>query len=169
MAQLVKFLTFGFSSAHDLRAVKWSPTSGSTLRVEPARESLSLSLHPSLPSTSVILKNLFKKKRKERKKKTSREFLSILAKTYPGIQPLPLKLQGISWDFRITSTYCLESSSILVQIAPHLEDLLRGLLSAVEDLVSVSCAIDSGHGEDIDLITYPHCHLPLDSSLQKSP
>lgn len=73
-------------------------------------------------------------KGKEKKKNTSGEFLSIFAKTYPGIQPLPPKL--ISWDFSITSTYCLESSFILAQIALHLEDLLCGLLSAVRTLLA---------------------------------
>lgn len=43
-AQSVKHLTLDFNADHDLMVWRWSPTSGSTLSVEPACDSLPLSL-----------------------------------------------------------------------------------------------------------------------------
>ena len=47
MAQLVEHPTLGFGSGADLEVVKKGPTSGCTLGVESARDSISLSLAPS--------------------------------------------------------------------------------------------------------------------------
>ena len=62
LAHLVKCLTLDFGSGHDLRVLGSSPVSGSLLGVEPASNSLSLSLYPFLalrmcsPSVSLSLK-----------------------------------------------------------------------------------------------------------------
>lgn len=45
---MVKCPTLDFSSGHDLRVVGLSPTSGSVLGLEPAWDSFSFSLCPSL-------------------------------------------------------------------------------------------------------------------------
>ena len=49
MAQLVKRLTLGFSSGHDLRVVRSSPTLGSVLSEVSAWDSLPLPLPLPLP------------------------------------------------------------------------------------------------------------------------
>ena len=47
MAQLVECLTLGFGSGYNPRVMGSSPVSGSALNMEPAWDSLSLSLSPS--------------------------------------------------------------------------------------------------------------------------
>lgn len=51
MAQSVKCLILDFGSAHDLRAVRWSPRSGSSAWTLLVILSLSLSLSPPLSLT----------------------------------------------------------------------------------------------------------------------
>ena len=54
--ETLDFLDFG--SGHDLKTVRLSPVSGSELSVEPASDSLSLSLCPSPPfALSLSLSN----------------------------------------------------------------------------------------------------------------
>ena len=54
MVQLVKPLTLGFSSGHDLNVVRLSLVSGSALDVEPAWDSLSPSLSLPLSPTQSL-------------------------------------------------------------------------------------------------------------------
>ena len=49
VAQLVKHLTLGFGSSHDLRVVRSSLASDITVRRESALDALSLLLYPSPP------------------------------------------------------------------------------------------------------------------------
>lgn len=65
MAQSVKHPIPDFGSGHNLRVVRSSPASGSTLSMEPAWDFLSPSLTPSSPDIS-----LKKKKKKKLEKQT---------------------------------------------------------------------------------------------------
>ena len=71
LAQIVKWSTLCFSSGHDLRVMRWSTMSVSTLSRESAWDSLSLSLCPSrpLPTLSLSL-SLNKTKQNKRRKKS---------------------------------------------------------------------------------------------------
>ena len=64
MAQSVKCPTLDFDSGHDLSVMRLSPTSGSALSVEPARDSLFPSLSLPLPCLHTSLLTL-KNKEKE--------------------------------------------------------------------------------------------------------
>ena len=68
VVQLVRHLTPDFSSGHDFRVVRWSPTLDSMLSGKTAWDSLplllSLSLPGHVPSLSKINKQIFKKKKK---------------------------------------------------------------------------------------------------------
>ena len=74
MAQLVKCPTPNFSSGHDLTVVRSSPALGSTLSMEAAYDSLSLSssltpAHPSPPlARSLLLSKINKIKRTQLQK-----------------------------------------------------------------------------------------------------
>ena len=66
---MVKWPTLYFRSDHDLRVVRWSPTSGSTPGMKPVWDSLSLSLSLCpYPALSVLKTKQNKKKAKQKKK-----------------------------------------------------------------------------------------------------
>ena len=76
--QSVKRPALDFSSGHDLRVLRSSPTTGSALLMEPAYDSLSLSLRPYPDSLSLSLSlSLKKKKERERKKRKKKERLKF--------------------------------------------------------------------------------------------
>ena len=56
MAQSTEHLTLGFSSGHDLRVVRWSPTADSMLSRESAEDSLSPSL--SAPPSALFVSQI---------------------------------------------------------------------------------------------------------------
>ena len=67
---MVKHLTLDFSSGHDPGVVGSSPTSGSTLGMEPALDTLSL----PLPLLAAHILSLLRKIRRKEKKKINRTF-----------------------------------------------------------------------------------------------
>jgi len=80
VAQLVEHLTLDFSSDHDLRVLRWSPTVGSALSRESAGNSPS-ALPPTLAGLLSQINKLKEKRKRERKKRErkKKEMLPVCA------------------------------------------------------------------------------------------